>query len=165
MNSEFLQNALNPNGIADRLTQPGRELSALMVDNTEKLVNLQLEAVRVYTDIGLSQLRAMVSVSDPESLQRYLASQANVAETVVKRAAEHAETVAGIGNDFANDASRIASENVTSLRDAVSTGSAKSASKPKTTTHRSGAGSGAASRKTGGTRAGTQAKSSTSKTA
>lgn len=139
MYGEFLHNALNPFGVTDRLMQPGRRISALLIDNTEKLLNLHLEAARVYTDIGLSQLRAMASVHDTESLQQYVANQANVAETVVQRATEDAETVAGIGNDFASDATRIASENVTSLRDAVTTGPAPKENKPKTTTRRTGA--------------------------
>lgn len=138
MYGEFLHNALNPFGVTDRLMQPGRRVSALLIDNTEKLFNLHLQAARVYTDIGLSQLRAMVSVHDSESLQQYVANQANVAETVVQRATEDAETVAGIGNDFASEASRIASENVTSLRDAVSPAPATETTRPKTTTRRTG---------------------------
>ncbi|MBA1146833.1 phasin family protein [Ectothiorhodospiraceae bacterium WFHF3C12] len=154
MQVEFLQNALNPFGINERLGRPGRKLSALMVDNAEKLVNLHLDAARVYTDIGLSQLRAVLSIHDPESLQQYVANQATVAESVVKRATEDAETVAGIGNDFANDASRIASENVSAIRDAVSPGEAPKAGKPKTTDRRTnrGTASAAGSRAKGSTR-------------
>jgi len=139
MYNEFTSHALNPFGHTDRLVAPVRRLTDLMIDNLEKLTRLHLEAARVYTSMGIGQLRAAIAIHDPDSLREYVANQGVAAETVARRAAEDAETFAGIGNDFAADASRIAGENVAALSGSVKSG-AQTRQVPKTTDRRTGNG-------------------------
>lgn len=135
MNHDLWGSVSDPIELARRIGEPSRRFAALALDNAEKLIELQLQAARVYTGIGLSQLRALLDIHDAESLQRFMTDQASAAEDLVKRAAEDAETVAGIGNDFASDVARAASENLTAVRDTV-TAQEPTGATPRTTDRR-----------------------------
>ena len=51
---------------------PAQELNRLVVDNTEKLVALQLASMQSYVALGFSQLKAAVEVNDEQAFKNYL---------------------------------------------------------------------------------------------
>lgn len=158
MYAQFLQAALRPIGDAGQRTRPARRLGELAVEHTAKLIQLQLDTTRFYTDMGLGQLRASVSIHDTESMQQYLASQSAVVESILSRMSEDMQAMVDIGQSFASGASSIVPANAAE-QDAAQT----TTSQPKTTTRRV-AKKGAAAQSESGTRRTTanRAKSKTS---
>lgn len=115
----------------EKLFEPARRYNALVVDNAEKLLSMQLDAARSYADLGIKQLRDVMEINDAKSLQDYIGNQTEVAKTVAERAQQDAKTLAELGQTFASDVQSLLQENVTSLG---SQGKSTKASKPASTT-------------------------------
>lgn len=100
------------NANLENLIGPARKFNALVVDNAEKMVSLQLESARSYTDLGIKQLRDALEVSDAKSFQDYVSNQAEVAKTVAEKAQKDAQKLADIGQSFATEWQKLAQENI-----------------------------------------------------
>jgi phasin family protein len=79
---------------------PAQELNRLIIDNTEKLVALQLASVQSYFALAFSQLKAALEVDDAEALRKYIAKQNELVKSAGERFAGDAKTVVELGSDF-----------------------------------------------------------------
>ena len=57
---------------AEKLFAPAQQFARLSLSNSEKLYALQLEIAQSYVDLGVEQLKALIEVKDPESLQAFI---------------------------------------------------------------------------------------------
>ncbi|WP_283786234.1 phasin family protein [Bermanella sp. WJH001] len=79
---------------------PLNKLSALMVENMEKMTEFQLESIKSYADITMSQMKKAVDVKDADSLRSFSTSQTEAAATVNKKIMEDAKSLSDLANDF-----------------------------------------------------------------
>lgn len=79
---------------------PLNKLSALMVENMEKMTEFQLDSIKSYADITMSQMKKAVDVKDAESLRSFSTSQTEAAATVNKKIMEDAKSLSDLANDF-----------------------------------------------------------------
>ncbi|NVK39034.1 MAG: phasin family protein [Gammaproteobacteria bacterium] len=79
---------------------PLNKLSALMVENMEKMTEFQLESIKSYADITMSQMKKAIDVKDVESLRSFSTSQAEAASTVNKKIMEDAKSLSDLATDF-----------------------------------------------------------------
>lgn len=98
---------------------PARAYAALSVDFTEKLVNAQLEAAKVYIDTGVAQLRSLVEVKDAEGLKSYMEGQHNVATELTERLKADSDKVVALQQDFAKDSQKLTEESVQKVQEVV----------------------------------------------
>lgn len=98
----------------ESLVGPVRRYNELLVDNAEKLLSMQLDAARSYTDLGIKQIRDAMEVNDVKTLQDYLSNQSEVAKTVAERAQQDARGLAELGQSFASELQGLVQENVAS---------------------------------------------------
>lgn len=131
------------NANIDKLVEPARRYNALVVDNAEKLLSMQLDAARSYADLGIKQLRDVMEINDVKAFQDYLGNQSEVAKAVAERAQKDAKTLAEMGQSFATDVQSLVQENVASF---AGQGPSGKASKPASSSAATG-GSQAAARK------------------
>lgn len=89
---------------------PYQKLSALAVENIEKLVELQIKSLETYSKLGLSQFKAALTVQDIAGLQAYLADQQEVAKVVGEKLTADAKSVAELGEKFSAEAQKVAKE-------------------------------------------------------
>lgn len=94
------------------LTAPVKKFNALAVDNLEKLARLQLDTVKSYTDLSLTQLRAALDVSDVQSLQAYVSNQQETAKVVSEKLAKDAAVYGDLAKQFATEVQKLAQEQV-----------------------------------------------------
>lgn len=94
---------------------PVKQYSELTVANVEKLTKFQLDAVEYYVDLGLSQVKGALEITDPESLQKYVTEQAEVAKTVGEKITVDAKALASLGEEFGEEVRKITSEIVPNL--------------------------------------------------
>ncbi len=99
--------------------EPTRKLNALLLDHTERLIHLNLDAARSYTALAMEQMRSALEIRDPEALQSYLNSQTKVAQTVGNRLSEDTSAIAEMGKEMGEQVQQIAQENVSALTEAV----------------------------------------------
>ncbi len=92
-----------------------KEVNQLTLANVERLVDLNIESVRKYTDVVLGSWKDALAISDLESGQEYIAKQGKVAQEVVKNLADDAKVVAEIGQEYASDMQKVVAENVANV--------------------------------------------------
>ncbi|MDN5848024.1 MAG: phasin family protein [Nitrococcus sp.] len=93
------------------LMGPTRAFFGLGVDHLEKLVNVQLEATKAYTELGLRQWRTALEIREPKDLESYVQGQQEVVKTVGERVKGDAERVVALNREFAEKAQQLAQEN------------------------------------------------------
>jgi phasin family protein len=91
---------------------PVQELNRSVVDNTEKLVALQISSVQSYYSLGFSLLRAALEVKDAETLQAYIAKQNELVKSAGEKFVGDAKAVAELGRDFSAKAQELSEESV-----------------------------------------------------
>ena len=91
---------------------PVQELNRLVVDNTEKLIALQLASVQSYAALGFSHLRAALEVNDEEAFKEYIAKHNELVKTVSERIADDANAVTELGSEFSAKALQLGQESV-----------------------------------------------------
>lgn len=99
----------------DKLFAPVVKLNKLAVAKVEELANFELAALREYTELGLSQLKAAVEVTDAESFKSFAESQGAALKTLSEKAVKDAKVVADLGESFRNEALQIAREGAAEL--------------------------------------------------
>ena len=100
---------------SQKFAEPVSEITSLTVDYIEKLSQFQVNAVKSYTDLGMDQLKNAADIKDAESLQAFIQKQTEVATSVSKKIAEDAQTLAKMGEVFANDIQALAQKDLARL--------------------------------------------------
>ncbi len=85
----------------------------LLVNELEKLMTFQMEALQSYMDMSLNQLKAAADVRDPKSLQNFLSDQGEVANTLREKMMEDAKTLADLTTGFKDNLDYLAKDNMT----------------------------------------------------
>ncbi|PAU78206.1 phasin family protein [Halomonas salipaludis] len=99
---------------------PARAYAALSIDYAEKLLNTQYEAVKSYSDVSMSQARAMLDIKDAEGLRTYVEGQQKVAKELSERVKGDAEKVVALNQDFVQKGQKLAEENIQTASKAAS---------------------------------------------
>ncbi|APX94097.1 phasin family protein [Franzmannia qiaohouensis] len=99
---------------------PARAYAALSLDYAEKLLNTQYEAVKAYSDVSMSQARAMLDIKDAEGLRTYVEGQQKVAKELSERVKGDAEKVVALNQDFVQQGQKLAEENIQTASKAAS---------------------------------------------
>lgn len=107
------------NAQLDRISAPGQRMMALMLNNAERLADFQMEALQKYSHLAFVQLRDMLEVRDPHSLQGYLEKQNRYASEYSRYLSEDAENLANIGRDFSSQAQKVTQQNMTNFTEAA----------------------------------------------
>jgi len=89
---------------------PMRKINSLLVENMEKMTDFQLEALKAYSHMGLSQMKSATEVKDADSVRDYSASQAEMMSTLSKKVLEDAKTMADMSMEFKTEVEKILEE-------------------------------------------------------
>ncbi|THB67041.1 MAG: phasin family protein [Gammaproteobacteria bacterium] len=100
---------------SQKMAEPVSEITSLAVDYIEKISQFQVNAVKAYTELGMEQLKNAASIKDPESLQSFIGQQTDMAQTVSKKIAEDAQSLAKLGEVFAADIQSLAKKDLARL--------------------------------------------------
>ncbi len=89
---------------------PLRKINALLVENMEKMTDFQLEALKAYSHMGLSQMKQATEVKDADSVRDYSAAQAEMLSTLSKKVLEDAKTMADMSMEFKAEVEKVLEE-------------------------------------------------------
>ena len=101
------------------LMGPTRAFLGLGVEHMEKLLNLQLEATKAYTQLSLQQVRATLAIREPKDLENYVQGQQEVVKSLGERVKGDAELVVALNREFAEKAQRLAQDSASGLSKAA----------------------------------------------
>ena len=96
----------------DEVMVPVAELNKLAFANAEKLMNLHVEAMKRYAELGAAHLKAGFDVKSPEDARDYLAKNTEVAQSVVNAVREDSEAAMQIGNAYLEEVQKLVKANV-----------------------------------------------------
>lgn len=97
------------------LMGPTRAFMGLGVEHLEKLLNVQLEATKAYTQLSLQQVRATLAIREPKDLESYVQGQQEVVKSLGERVKGDAELVVALNREFAEKAQRLAQDSASDL--------------------------------------------------
>ncbi|CAM4397806.1 phasin family protein [Vibrio astriarenae] len=92
--------------------EPYFKFNQLMTKNVEVLTELQLNAIRAYSDMGLEQMKAAASVKDVTSLTAFSGQQLNALTKLSQQMMDDSNKLQGIAKEFKDDVEKLTSENL-----------------------------------------------------
>lgn len=90
--------------------KPMRKINALLVENMEKMTDFQLEALKAYSQMGLTQMKQAAEVKDADSVRDYSTAQAEMMSSLSKKVLEDAKTMADMSMEFKAEIEKIMEE-------------------------------------------------------
>ena len=90
---------------------PVVEFNKMVVKNAEAVINLQLDSMRTYAELGIKNINAGLEVRNPDDLKAYAAAQKDVADEIAARATADVKAFGELGNKFINEARELAEQN------------------------------------------------------
>ncbi|MFO6422227.1 phasin family protein [Motilimonas sp. KMU-193] len=97
---------------SEKALQPYIKFNKLMAKNAEVLTELQLNAVRTYSEIGLSQMKAATEVKDVSSLAVFNSNQMAVLTRLSQQMMEDSNKLQNIAKEFKQDVEELTNENI-----------------------------------------------------
>lgn len=96
----------------EKTLAPYVKFNKLFTKNVEELTELQLAAVRAYSDLGLSQLKAVGDVKDLESLTAFNGQQLETLTKLSQQLINDSNKFSSVAQTFKNDVEELVAENV-----------------------------------------------------
>ncbi len=79
---------------------PVIKANKLTAANLETLVNFQMNALQSYVDMAINRMKAAAEISDPTSLQAFMASQAEAIASLQQKLVDDAKTLGDLTARF-----------------------------------------------------------------
>ena len=96
----------------EKTLAPYVKFNKLFTKNVEELTELQISAVRAYTDLGLTQLKAVSEVKDVQSLTAYSSQQLEALTKLSQQLIDDSNKFSSIAQEFKTDVEELVAENV-----------------------------------------------------
>ena len=96
----------------DKTFEPLRALNKLALDNTAKLMEMNLDIARRYADLMLGNVRELVELKDPAAVQAFVARQPESLKAFADSTRADAEAAVKLGMNYLEEAGKLVSENV-----------------------------------------------------
>ncbi|EKS7719783.1 phasin family protein [Vibrio vulnificus] len=91
---------------------PYFKFNKLVTKNVEVLTELQLNAIRTYSEMGLAQMKAASEVKDVTSLASFNGQQLNVLTKLSQQMLDDSNKLQAIAKEFKDDVEKLTSENL-----------------------------------------------------
>ncbi|KYN87074.1 PHA granule-associated protein [Vibrio cidicii] len=92
--------------------QPYFKFNKLVTKNVEVLTELQLNAIRTYSEMGLAQMKAASEIKDVTSLATFNSQQLGVLTKLSQQMLDDSNKLQAIAKEFKDDVEKLTSENL-----------------------------------------------------
>lgn len=116
---------------AKTMYAPMAKFNSLFVENMEKLTEFQINAVKSYAEMGLTQMKSAAEVKDLDSMRTYASSQAEIATGLNKKVMEDVKALSDMTMDFKTQIEGIMEEMRSTAAATAATTATKATAKPK----------------------------------
>ncbi|WP_413113339.1 phasin family protein [Thaumasiovibrio sp. DFM-14] len=96
----------------EKTLAPYVKFNKLFTKNIEEITELQLSALRSYSDLGLSQMKAASEVKDLQSLTSFNGSQLEALTKLSQQMIDDSNKLSAIAQEFKADVDALVAENV-----------------------------------------------------
>ncbi|GAA5646788.1 MULTISPECIES: phasin family protein [Vibrio] len=95
--------------------EPYFKFNKLVTKNVEVLTELQLNAIRTYSEMGLTQMKAASEIKDVTSLAAFNSQQLSVLTKLSQQMMDDSNKLQSIAKEFKEDVEKLTSENLKSV--------------------------------------------------
>ena len=103
----------------EKTLAPYAKFNKVFAKNVEQLTELQLSAVRAYSDLGLNQLKAVSEVKDIESLTAFNGQQLETLTKLSQQLLEDSNKFSSVAQSFKTEVEEFVAENVKQVTPAI----------------------------------------------
>ncbi len=96
----------------EKTFEPYVKFNKLVTKNVEVLTELQLNAIRTYSEVGLTQMKAATEVKDVSSLTAFNGQQLSVLNKLSQQLIDDSNKLQAIAKEFKDDVETLTSENL-----------------------------------------------------
>lgn len=104
---------------AEKGFEPFVKFNQLMAKNVETLTEMQLNAIKTYSEMGLSQVKAASEIKDVTSLTKFNSEQLAVFSELSKQLIEDSNKIQAIAKEFKDDFDKLTTENIKTVTPAT----------------------------------------------
>lgn len=92
--------------------EPYLKFNKLVIKNVEVLTELQLNAIRTYSEVGLNQMKAATEIKDVTSLTAFNSQQLSVLTKLSQQMMDDSNKLQAIAKEFKEDVEKMTSESL-----------------------------------------------------
>jgi phasin family protein len=96
----------------EKTLEPYVKFNKMMAKNVEVMTELQLNAMRTYSEMGLTQMKAASEIKDVTSLTAFSGQQLNVLSKFSQQMMDDSNKLQSIAKEFKDDIEQITTENL-----------------------------------------------------
>ena len=97
---------------AEKNMQPFLKFNQLMTKNVELLTELQLNAMRTYSEMGMAQMKAASEIKDVNTLAAFSSQQLGVLSKLSQQMLDDSYKLQAAAKEFKQDIETLTSENI-----------------------------------------------------
>ena len=102
----------------EKTMEPYVKFNKLVTKNVEVLTELQLNAIRTYSEMGLTQMKAASEIKDVTSLTAFNSQQLSVLTRLSQQMTDDSNKLQSIAKEFKEDVEQLTSENLKTVNPA-----------------------------------------------
>ncbi|GAK84853.1 hypothetical protein JCM19238_2433 [Vibrio ponticus] len=106
------------NDQTEKQLEPYIKFNKLVAKNVEVVTELQLNAMRTYSEMGLTQMKAASEIKDPTSLATFNSQQLTVLSKLSQQMTDDSNKLQSIAKEFKEDVEKLTSENLKAVNPA-----------------------------------------------
>ncbi|GLT16488.1 phasin family protein [Vibrio zhanjiangensis] len=96
----------------EKSLEPYLKFNKLVTKNVEVLTELQLSAIRTYSEMGLTQMKAASEIKDVTSLAAFNSQQLSVLSKLSQQMMDDSNKLQSIAKEFKDDVDQLTTENL-----------------------------------------------------
>ncbi|MGR5067663.1 MULTISPECIES: phasin family protein [Vibrio] len=96
----------------EKTFEPYLKFNKLVTKNVEVLTELQLNAIRTYSEVGLNQMKSASEIKDVTSLTAFNSQQLAVLTKLSQQMMDDSNKLQSIAKEFKEDVEKMTSENL-----------------------------------------------------
>lgn len=96
----------------EKTLEPYMKFNKLVTKNVEVLTELQLNAMRTYSEMGITQMKAASEIKDVTSLTAFNSQQLSVLTKLSQQMMDDSNKLQSIAKEFKEDVEKMTSENL-----------------------------------------------------
>ncbi|NOH81710.1 phasin family protein [Vibrio sp. RE86] len=96
----------------EKSLEPYLKFNKLVTKNVEVLTELQLNAMRTYSDLGLAQMKAASEIKDVTSLTAFNSQQLGALTKLSQQMMEDSNKLQAVAKEFKDDVEQMTTENL-----------------------------------------------------
>ncbi len=96
----------------EKTLEPYLKFNKLVTKNVEVLTELQLNAMRTYSEMGINQMKAASEIKDVTTLTAFNSQQLSVLTKLSQQMTDDSNKLQAIAQEFKEDVEKLTSENL-----------------------------------------------------